>query len=120
MKKLKELEVTVNYTVRLLDLEVSDEIFNQLEEVSEINFGDDVYPKLAEFFAEKISGDKGIDGFYTIEFFEEDKEIEESKIYTLENGIIYAPDNGIYLKFTNNVPDYRRQAILDMLNESIC
>ena len=121
MKKLKELEITVNYEVRLFDLEVSNEIFDQLEEVSEINFGDNVYPELAEFLNEKVNEDESIYGFYTIDFFEEDdEENEKSKIYTLENNIIYSPDNGIYLKFTNQVSDVDKQAILDMLNDTLC
>lgn len=121
MKKLKELEVIVNYGVTLFDLEVSDEIFDQLEEVSEINFGDDVYPELAKFLNEKVNKDASIYGFYTIDFFEEDdEENEKSKIYTLENNIIYSPDNGIYLKFTNKVSDVDKQAILDILNDTLC
>lgn len=121
MKKLKKLQVSVTYNVELLDLEVSDEIFDQLEEVTEINFDDDVYPELAEFLHEKVNENKSSYGFYSIDFFEKDLNVEEEcKWYILIDHVIYSPNGELYLSFEDIVSDINKKVILDMLNDTLC
>ena len=121
MKKLKKLQGSVTYNVELLDLEVSDEIFDQLEEVTEINFSDDIYPELAEFLHEKVNENKSSYGFYSIDFFEEDLNVEEEcKWYILIDHVIYSPNGELYLSFEDTVSDINKKVILDTLNDTLC
>ena len=121
MKKLKKLQVSVTYNVELFDLEVSDEIFDQLEEVTEINFDDDIYPELAEFLHGKVNEYESSYGFYSIDFFEKDLNVkEECKRYILIENDIYSPNGDLYLNFENTVSNIDKQAILGILNDSLC
>lgn len=121
MKKLKKLQVSVTYNVELFDLEVSDEIFDQLEKVIEINFDDDIYPELAEFLHEKVNENKSSYGFYLIDFFEKDLNVEEEcKWYILIENDIYSPNGKLYLSFEDTVSNIDKQAILGILNDSLC
>ena len=121
MKKLKELGITTHYTVCLHNLEIPDYMLEQIDQVDELNFGDDEFPDLAEFLDKHAKESDSHDGFYTIDYYLEDDDIiKESNGYILKNNTIYSPDNSIYLSFGSKVTNNEKEAILDILNDTLC
>ena len=71
MKVIKDLKVTVTYTVGLGDVEVSDEVFEQLRDMGEYEFSvgvDDTegYEEVFEWLMNNIREDDAMDWKYEV------------------------------------------------------
>ena len=71
MKTIKNLSVTVTYNVQYHNVEVSDEVFEQLENNSEINSDDIECSEAIDWLSDNINESDGLDFSYDISDIEE-------------------------------------------------
>ena len=71
MKTIKNLKVTVTYTVGFENVQVSDEVFEQLENNSEINSDDIECSEAIDWLSDNINESDGLDFSYDISDIEE-------------------------------------------------
>lgn len=71
MKTIKDLTVTVTYTVGLGNVEVPDNVFEQLESNQEIDINDDSLSDAMEWLSQHIKEEDAMDWRYEIDDIEE-------------------------------------------------
>lgn len=71
MKTIKNLSVTVTYNVQYHNVEVSDEVFEQLENNSEINSDDIEFSEAIDWLSDNINESDGLEFSYDISDIEE-------------------------------------------------
>ena len=67
MKTIKDLSVTVTYTVQYGNIEVPDKVFEQLENNSEISSDDMENSEALEWLSDNMKEDDAMDWKYQIE-----------------------------------------------------
>ena len=66
MKTIKNLKVTVTYTVRFENVQVSDEVFEQFENNSEFDHNDFECEEAIDWLAENVSENNSLEWKYEV------------------------------------------------------